>query len=223
MFGKKRETKEEVKMTENMTQEKELEKSQTGTTEFEQQKKEKTKDAETLGEQKLQSQQPGKEKTIEVSEGEYKKLNEELTSYKDKYLRLFAEFDNARKRQERERLEFVKYANEELITQFLGILDDLERSLEAAKVKHEDYGAFLQGVEMIMSRIQELLKKNNVRPIEALGKKFDPHCHEILMMAESDKDEDDTVVEVFQKGYYLGDKVVRTAKVKVAKRKQEGS
>ena len=78
----------------------------------------------------------------------------------------------------------------------------------------------MKAVEMILSQIQELLKKNNVRPIEALGKKFDPHCHEILMMVESDKDEDDTVVEVFQKGYYLGDKVVRTAKVKVAKRKE---
>ena len=203
MFGKKREAKEEIKMAEHMTQEKELDKDR----------------ADQL-EQKEDAQKAKAEKTLEISEAEYKKLNEELTNYKDKYLRLVAEFDNVRKRQERERQEFVKYANEELITQFLGVLDDLERSLDAAKVKHEDYGAFLKGVEMITSRIQELLKKNNVRPIEALGKKFDPHCHEILMMEESDKHEDDVVIEVLQKGYYLADKVVRTAKVKVAKRKE---
>lgn len=166
-----------------------------------------------------QSEKKSKERTVELKESEYQKLAQEAADYKDKYIRLYAEFENARKRMERERLEFVKYANEELIENFLGIMDDLERSVEAAKTKHQDYDAFLKGIEMVMAHIYELLKKNNVRPVEAVGKKFDPHCHEALMQVESSDHEDEVVVEEFQKGYLLGDRVVRTAKVKVAKKK----
>ena len=148
------------------------------------------------------------------------KLQNELAESKDKYLRLFAEFENARKRQERERAEFIKYANEGLIGEFLGILDDLERSVEAAKAKHEDYDAFLKGIEMVMGRVKELLKKNDVKTIKSVGEKFDPHRHEILALVDSNRHDEGVVLEEFQKGYTLGDKVVRTAKVKVAKPKQ---
>jgi molecular chaperone GrpE len=144
------------------------------------------------------------------------KLQQELSEYKDKYMRLVAEFENIRKRNERERMEFVKYANEGLIVQFLDVLDDLERTVQVAGNKHQDYEAFLKGVEMVMAHIYDLLKKHQVRPIETVGKKFDPHCHEVLMQMESDQQDDGTVVEEFQKGYYLADKVVRTAKVKVS-------
>jgi len=147
---------------------------------------------------------------------ESERLKKEATEYKDKYLRLYAEFENARKRMEREKVEFIKYANEELMVDFLGIMDDLERSVTAAKTRHQDYDAFLKGIEMVMAHVYELLKRNNVKPIEAVGKLFDPHCHEALMQVESDAHEDGTVVEEFQKGYMLGDRVVRTAKVKVA-------
>ncbi|HBR14454.1 MAG TPA: nucleotide exchange factor GrpE [Candidatus Omnitrophica bacterium] len=155
---------------------------------------------------------------IKIKESDYKKLNEEAVQYKDRYVRLYAEFENARKRMEREKIEFMKYANEELIIEFLAILDNLERSIEAAKTKHQDYEAFLKGVEMVMTHIHEMLKKNGVRPIEAKGKMFDPHCHEVLMQEETDLFEDGIVMEEFQKGYYLGDKVVRTVKAKVAKK-----
>ena len=146
-------------------------------------------------------------------------MQQELAECKDKYVRLYAEFDNARKRAERERVEFIKYANEGLISEFLGILDDLERSVEAAKVKHEDYDAFLKGVEMVMGRVKELLKKNDVKAIKSVGGKFDPHQHEILALVDSDEHEEGDILEEFQKGYMLGDKVVRTSKVKVAKPK----
>ena len=149
--------------------------------------------------------------------------NEKKEDYKDKHLRLLAEFDNVKKRTEREKAEFVKFANEELIEQFLGILDDLERSVEAAKTKHEDYDAFLKGIELVMARVYELLRKNQVRPIEAVGKKFDPHFHEPLMQEETDKAPEDTIVEVFQKGYTINGRVLRTAKVKVAKHKEQKS
>lgn len=156
---------------------------------------------------------------IFVKAAEYEKLVREAAEYKDKYMRLFAEFDNARKRMEREKLEFVKYANEGLLSEFLNILDDLERSVDAAKAKHEDYTAFLKGIELVMAQVYEMLKKNNVKPIASLGKKFDPHCHEALMQEETEQAEDDMILEEFQKGYALGDRVIRSAKVKVAKRK----
>lgn len=157
-----------------------------------------------------------KEKTITLKESEYDKLVREAADYKDKFVRLFAEFDNARKRMERERVDFVKYANGELLAQFLSILDDLERSVDAAKAKHEDYEAFLKGIEMVMAHVYEMLKKNNVKPIEAKGKMFDANFHEALMQEETDKFKEGTVVEEFQKGYTLDGKVIRTAKVKVA-------
>lgn len=152
---------------------------------------------------------------------EYQKLVEEAAKYKDQYIRLYAEFENARKRMERERQEFVKYANEGLLTEFLSILDNLERSVEAAQAKHEDYEAFLKGVQMIMAQIHEMLKKNDVKPIEAKGLMFDPHCHEVLMQEESDGHEEGIVLDEFQKGYTLGDRVIRTSKVKVAKKSEK--
>ena len=155
----------------------------------------------------------------DLKEGDSQKLREELAQYKEKYVRLYAEFENARKRMEREKQEFVKYANEGLIVEFLSIVDDLERSLEAAKAKHEDYTAFLKGIEMVMAHIYALLKKYGAKPIEAKGKKFDPHYHEILSQEETDQFEDEYVMEEFQKGYCLGEKVVRPTKVKLAKRK----
>lgn len=159
------------------------------------------------------------DRNIVIKESEFKKFQEEVAQYKDKYVRIYADFENARKRMERERQEFVKYANEELIVNFLNILDDLERTVEVAQTKHQDYEAFLKGIEMVMAHVYDLLKKNGVKPIEAKGKKFDPNVHEVLMQEETDQAEDGIVLEEFQKGYCLGEKVVRTVKVKLAKMK----
>jgi molecular chaperone GrpE len=188
-------------------------------------KKDQIVQGEKKGEDKTQiskeSESPDKEESvIKVKASEYEKLNKQVAEYKDKYIRLYAEFENARKRMEREKLEFIKYANEELITEFLGIMDNLERSIEAAKAKHEYYTAFLKGIEMVMGHIYEMLKKSGVKPIEAKGKMFDPHCHEVLIQEETEEYDDGVIVEELQKGYYLGDKIIRTTKVKVAKTKQ---
>lgn len=164
------------------------------------------------------AQQPLAEEQITMTSAEYEKLVREASESKDKYVRLLAEFENARKRFDRDKVEFVKYANEGLIADFLNIMDDLDRTVIAANANHQDYKAFLKGVEMVMARIHDLLKKNNVKAIEAVGKKFDPHSHEILLQEPSEKDEG-TVLEELQKGYLLGDRVVRTAKVKVAVKK----
>ena len=159
---------------------------------------------------------PDQAQTVVLSESEYEQLRQTAAEFKDKYMRLYAEFDNTRKRFEREKMEFLKYANEGLIIEFLNILDDLQRSVDAAGKRHQDYDSFLKGVEMIMAHLYDMLKRNGLRPIEAVGKKFDPHCHEILMQMETPEHEDGLVLEEFQAGYYLKDRVIRTAKVKVA-------
>jgi len=160
---------------------------------------------------------PAPEDFLQISQADYQKLTEAAT-YKDKYIRLYAEFDNARKRMEREKSEFIKYSNEILLAEFLNILDDLERSVQAANSKHEDYQAFLKGIEMVMAHVYEMLKKNGIKPIEAKGKMFDPHQHEVLMQEETAAQEDGVVLEEFQKGYMYNDRVIRTSKVKVAKK-----
>jgi molecular chaperone GrpE len=151
-----------------------------------------------------------------VSEAD--KLRHELAEAKDSYVRLFADFDNVRKRNERERAALIKYAHEEVIIELLGFFEDFERTIVAARASPAEGEILLKGVEMVYARMQQLLKKYDVREIEALGRKFDHESHEALMVVDSPDQEDGTVLEVFQKGYTLGGRVVRTAKVKVSKR-----
>ena len=162
-----------------------------------------------------------KEKILKIKESEHQGMVEELAETKDKYLRLCSDFENARKRMDREKIEFIKYANVELITDFLGILDNLDLSVQAAKDNHKDYEAFLKGIEMVLANTHEILKKNGVASIEAKGKPFDPYSHEILLQEEVEDQEEGIVLEELQKGYSLGDKVIRTVKVKVSKKKSE--
>ena len=161
------------------------------------------------------------EKIVSLKEVEYLKLQEEANKakeYWDRILRLQADFENTRKRLEKEKQDFLKFANEGIIQELLNVLDDLERTVELAQTKHQDLPAFLKGVEMILAHLYELLKDNGVRPIEAQGKIFDPNLHEALMQVENKDVREHTILEELQKGYLLNDRVIRTAKVKVSKK-----
>ncbi len=158
------------------------------------------------------------DKDIVLKESAYKKLQQEAADYKDKFVRLYAEFENVRKRMEREKAEFAKYANEELLVDFLSILDGLLQAVESVK-EHPQDGAFLKGIELVIAQINGLLKRYNVTAIVAKGKPFDHDCHEVLMQEETDAFPENIVMEEFQRGYRLGDKVIRTTKVKIAKPK----
>jgi len=161
------------------------------------------------------------EKVINLKESEYLQLKEEAQKSKDyweRILRLQADFENTRKRLEKEKQDFTKFANEEIILELLNILDDLERAVDLTETKHQDLPAFLKGVEIILAHLYELLKEYGVRPIDAQGKIFDPHYHEALMQVEDKNVQEHTVVEEMQKGYLLNDRVIRTAKVKVSKK-----
>ncbi|MDE2027225.1 MAG: nucleotide exchange factor GrpE [Candidatus Omnitrophica bacterium] len=162
---------------------------------------------EILSQQAAQSEAPPPEQP-KASQAE---------DYKDKYVRLLAEFDNMRKRHERERQELIKYAHEEVIIECLKLYDDLERSLSAFKAREDTDANLVKGLEMVYNRMKDLMTKYEVRPIEAKGKPFDPHTQEILLQQETAEFPDGIVMEELEKGYTLGGRVVRTAKVKVAK------
>lgn len=164
------------------------------------------------------------ERVITVQESEYLQLKdaaEKSKEYWDRLLRLQADFENTRKRFERERQDFMKFANEGVILELLNILDDLERAVELAQEKHQDLPAFLKGIEMVLAHLYEMLKEHGVKPIEAVGKQFDPNFHEALMQVEDKDAEENTVLEELQKGYCLNDRIIRTAKVKVSKKNSE--
>lgn len=161
------------------------------------------------------------EKTVTLPEADFLKLKEaaeKSIELQDKLLRLQADFDNSRKRLERDKQDFIKFANEGIILELLNVLDDLERTVNLAETGKEDLAAFLKGVEMILAHLYEMLKEYGVKPIESEGKIFDPHFQEALMQVEDKELPEHTVVEELQKGYMLNDRVIRTAKVKVSKK-----
>jgi molecular chaperone GrpE len=173
-------------------------------------------------EEKIDKAEPSPDKTVTIPESEYNELKaqaQKANESMDKMLRLQADFDNVRKRWDRERAEFTKFANEELLCDMLNIVDELERSLELSQQKTENYPAFLKGVEMILAHLHDLMKKNGVKCMEAQGKCFDPQYHEALMTVEKDDCPEHTIVDEMQKGYMMNDRVLRTAKVQVSRKK----
>jgi molecular chaperone GrpE len=157
------------------------------------------------------SQQPADETVL----GETKNYDELW----DRHIRLQADFDNYRKRSLKERMEFVKYANEGLIMELLSILDNFELGIRAAEKKH-DFELLHQGVDMIARQLHTLLEGKGLKRIKAVGEKFDPHLHEPLDVAEDDGVTEDTVCEELQPGYLLNGRIIRPAKVKVVRAKQ---
>jgi|ERR1051326_4156865 len=131
----------------------------------------------------------------------------------DRLLRLAADFDNYKKRAARERQEYVAFANERILKELLPILDDLERALSAAE-QHEE-AQLEEGVRLVHRSLASLLERQGVKEIATEGK-FDPHVHEALLAQPSEENEQGDVLDVIQKGYTLGDRVVRPARVIVA-------
>jgi molecular chaperone GrpE len=158
-----------------------------------------------------------KEKTKEEEpEKELETLRELLEAEKDRCLRLNAEFENLRKRTQKDKEEFVKYANEKLIIELIDIMESYERGLENAKgVTNND--KLIHGMELIYKQLKNVLEKNGLVPIKALGEKFDPYKHEAMMQTPSDNNEEDIVLEEFARGYMLNNKVIRYSKVRVSK------
>jgi molecular chaperone GrpE len=140
---------------------------------------------------------------------------EERESLRDRLLRTTAEFDNYRKRVERERREFVERAAEGVLLDVLPVVDDLERAL-AAETNGEGAEAYRRGVELIHKQLMDLLTRRGVKPIEVLGKEFDPHLHQAVSSEPAEGRADGEVIAELRRGYTLGDRLLRPAMVKVS-------
>jgi molecular chaperone GrpE len=142
-------------------------------------------------------------------------LAEQKAELQDRVLRLQAEFDNFRKRTERERLEFAEYAGEQTVRALLPILDDFERALKAA-TSGNGADEFVRGIELIYNRLLDVLKKQGLEPIVTEGAQFDPHQHEAIGRVESSEHDDGAIVQEFQRGYNFKGRLLRPSMVQVA-------
>jgi molecular chaperone GrpE len=147
----------------------------------------------------------------------------ERDAYKEQFLRAVADFDNYRKRIERERRELSEYAAADVLLDLLPIIDNFERALSAFALsasadRQADIEAFRQGVELIHKQMLDLLRKRGVTRIDALGADFDPNVHQAVIHEPSDEHREGEVMEELQRGYKLGDRLLRPSMVKVAKR-----
>jgi len=151
---------------------------------------------------------------LQAVTAERDKLLAEKADLYDRLLRKQAEFDNFRRRTERDRSEFMQFLGMDLARELLPILDDFERAL---KVECPDPN-YAKGVDLIYQRLRDTLNKMGVEPIEAAGRKFDPNLHQAVDRVETDTVEDETVLEEYQRGYNFKGKLLRPAMVKVAVR-----
>ena len=149
---------------------------------------------------------------IAALEAEKEALEKEKAALNDKYLRLCAEYDNFRRRSQKEKDALYGEIRANAVQQFLPVYDNLDRALKQGT---EDE-AYRKGVEMIMTQFSATLEKLGVKKIESLGKTFDPNLHNAVMHVDDSEQGENTIVEVFQDGFMIGEKVIRFAMVKVA-------
>jgi molecular chaperone GrpE len=152
----------------------------------------------------------------EADGGTIADVQRERDDYYDRLLRQTAEFDNYRKRIERERQAASEAAAAELVRDLLPLVDDLERALKA-EAGAEGAETYRRGVELIHKRLEDILRRRGVRPIEALGADFDPNFHEAVAHDPAEGRREGEVIEDFRRGYMLGDRLLRPSMVKVAK------
>jgi molecular chaperone GrpE len=143
-------------------------------------------------------------------------LNQQVSDEKDKFLRLFAEFENYRKRTSKERLELFKTASQELMVALLPISDDMDRAL--LEFKKSNNNDLIQGFELIYTKFNEILKSKGLNELKVKkGDKFDPESHEAITQIKAEKEKNKgKIVDVIEKGFLLGDKIIRYPKVIVA-------
>lgn len=156
---------------------------------------------------------------VTIEKEELEKLKAQLKDHQDKYLRLLAESENARKRLQKEKVELQTYARENIICEFLNPIDHFEKALSFREGISEDVKNWMIGFEMILAQFKDILFQNDIKPIDSLGKIFNPHLHEALETEESDEYPINTIIKEYVRGYVMGDRMIRPSKVKVTKEK----
>lgn len=155
--------------------------------------------------------------TVSVEELERNDLRRQAEEYKDKYFRLLAESENARKRLQKEKQEHTQYALSGVIADFLEPIDQMEVALNHTEKMSDEVKHWAVGFKMILSQFKDVLSNNGVFHFESLGKTFDPHYHEAIEVLHTDNHPAGTIVEETRRGYKMGDRTIRPARVKVAK------
>ena len=179
-----------------------------------------TKNKHTMSQQEDTGEQKEAKPVDETLGDKEDILTTEIKAMNDKYLRLYAEFENYKKKVQKDKEELVKYANEKFIFELLPVLDSLEMAVEHAR--NEKNGGIVQGVDNTLKEFLRTLNKFGLTPIEAMGKPFDPSVHHAMSVVEREGVEENRVVEVFRKGYMLKDKVIRAPLVGVSKKPSDG-
>lgn len=179
--------------------------------------KEAVKEAEEFMEENKNIEEASEEQAKSAEEEKKQDDSEEAMKWKDAYIRKVAEFENFRKRKEKEKDDFVKFASEKLLVKTLEAVDNLERAVESANAS-KDFEGLFKGVEMTLNQLHKILAEEGVEAIEAQGKEFNPYEHQAMMTGESEEHKDNTIIQEFQKGYKLKGKVIRPSMVKVCKK-----
>ena len=170
---------------------------------------------EAAAEETAETETEPEEKKEEASDNKKESETEkQLADMNAKYVRLMADFQNQKKRFEKEKADIYQFANEDIVKSLLEVIDNFERALDASQ---DDGSKFREGMEMIFKQLMGALEKAGVSEIKALGEEFDPNFHNAVMMEETDEFESNKVSGVMQKGYTLNSKVIRPSMVKVAK------
>ncbi len=162
-------------------------------------------------EKEVKSGEKASEEAKEVSETD--KLKAELAEKEDKFLRLYAEYDNFRKRSQKEKSDIYESSKADIIKELLPVLDNFDRAAANAEA---DFEGYRKGIEIIFSQFLQFLEKFGVESYGEKGDKFDPNIHSAVMVIEDENFGENEIAEVFSKGYRLGDKIIREAVVKVA-------
>ena len=194
--------------TEQQGREEELHKAQEASAEVDAEENGEAASEETSGEEAVESSQSAEEGSSEE--------NPELLQLKDKYLRTLAEYENFRKRSEKEKAQMFELGAKSIIEALLPVVDNFERALSHVQEEEKD-SPFVKGIEGIYKQIQKMFADCNIQEIEALGKKFDPALHNAVMTEEEGDAEEDTITQDLQKGYTYRGNVVRHSMVKVKK------
>lgn len=157
-------------------------------------------------------------KEVSHLEKHIKGVEEEAKKNHDKLLRVMAEFENFKKRIEKEKTEHLQYSNEKLLSELLPVLDDFDRILDhIPEDAPEEVRSIADGVEMVRKNMTAVLGKFGLAEVEALGQPFDPSIHEAISTTQNEQGDPDTVIEVHRKGYRMGDRLLRAAMVTVNK------
>jgi len=157
---------------------------------------------------------------LEILRQSFEEKKKLADSYYDQLLRLGAEFDNYRKRVEKEKDELIEFGKQELVVKLLGILDSFDLAVISTRNEKNEEKSIREGIELIHKQLRELLEKEGVKKLETVGQQFDPDLHHALEYQESDEHNDNQILKEIRPGYLFHDRVIRPAMVVVAKAKK---